>query len=64
MASIRARKDSGLLLIDFRYRGQRCREQTLLADTIANRARLKKLAERIERAISQGRLRLRGIFPR
>lgn len=33
MASVRARKDTGLLLIDFRYRGERCREQTLLADT-------------------------------
>lgn len=63
MASIRARKDSGLLLIDFRFRGQRCREQTLLADTVANRARLKKLAERIERAISQGNFVYAEFFP-
>jgi len=54
MASVRARKDTGLLLIDFRYRGERCREQTLLADTPGNRERLQKLADRIQRAIGQG----------
>ena len=36
MASIRCRKESGMLMLDFRYRGKRCREQTLLPDTPAN----------------------------
>ena len=63
MASIRARKDSGLLLIDFRYQGQRYREQTLLADTPANRSRLTKLSERIERAIRAGEFVFADYFP-
>ena len=42
MASIRVRKETGLLFFDFRFRGQRCREQTMLQDTPANRKRLEK----------------------
>ncbi|MBX3701917.1 MAG: site-specific integrase, partial [Dokdonella sp.] len=63
MASVRARKDTGLLLIDFRYRGERCREQTLLADTPGNRERLQKLADRIQRAIGQGVFVYADFFP-
>lgn len=63
MASVRARKDNGLLLIDFRYRGERCREQTLLPDTAANRTRLESLAARIERAINSGAFRYADYFP-
>ncbi len=37
MANVRCRKDTGLLLLDFRYMGQRCREQTSLPDTPTNR---------------------------
>ena len=39
MASIRARKDNGMLFLDFRYQDVRCREQTALTDTAANRKR-------------------------
>lgn len=63
MASIRSRKDSGLLLIDFRYQGERCREQTLLPDTGANRARLEKLAARIDRALRGGTFCYEDFFP-
>lgn len=63
MASIRPRKDTGQLLIDFRYRGERCREQTLLPDTPVNRARLTKLAARIERAIRSGEFVYGDFFP-
>lgn len=63
MASIRTRKDSGCLLLDFRFQGTRYREQTLLLDTPANRARLEKLGQRIERAISQGVFRFADFFP-
>ena len=35
MGSINVR--SGCLYVDFRYQGKRCREQTLLTDTPANR---------------------------
>ncbi|QID17343.1 DUF3596 domain-containing protein [Nitrogeniibacter mangrovi] len=40
MGSIRKRADNGKLFLDFRYRGKRCREQTDLDDTSANRKRL------------------------
>lgn len=63
MASIRTRKDSGCLLLDFRFQGVRYREQTLLLDTPANRARLEKLGQRIDRAISQGVFRFADFFP-
>ncbi len=49
MASIRARKDNGLLFFDFRYQGKRYREQTLLPDTKANR---KKMAEILDGIIT------------
>jgi integrase len=54
MASIRARADSGKLFFDFRFQGTRCREQTLLDDTPANRRRLEKVLQRIELEIHQG----------
>ncbi len=63
MASVFCRKDTGLLLLDFRWQGQRCREHTLLPNTPANRARLESLAKRIERAIQQGTFRYADFFP-
>ncbi|EAS63280.1 phage integrase [Photobacterium leiognathi lrivu.4.1] len=52
MASINTR--NGKLVIDFRYRGLRCREQTQLADTPHNRKRLTLLANKIEAEITLG----------
>lgn len=63
MAKVNVRKESGCLYLDFRYRGVRCREQTLLADTQANRARLEKLGDKIERAIRDGRFAYADFFP-
>jgi integrase len=63
MASIRCRKDTGLLFLDFRYGGKRCREHTLLTDTPVNRTRLQKLADKIERAINQGTFVYAEFFP-
>lgn len=63
MANVICRKDTGLLLLDFRYLGQRCREQTRLPDTTANRARLGKLADRITKAIGQGTFVYADYFP-
>ncbi len=54
MGSIRHRNDTGLLFVDFRFQGQRCREQTALPDTPANRKRLGKVLTKIEEEISQG----------
>ena len=63
MAKVFCRKDTGLLLLDFRWQGQRCREHTLLPDTPANRARLDALARRIERAIQKGTFCYADFFP-
>jgi integrase len=50
MGSIRARSDSGLLFVDFRFRGERCREQTALPDNAGNRKRLDcKAVSEVER---------------
>ncbi len=54
MGSIRRRSESGLLFLDFKYLGQRLREQTALPDTELNRKRLQKALERIEGEIALG----------
>lgn len=63
MANVRARPESGCLFLDFRYRGARCREQTTLADTPANRRTLESLANRIKREIAKGSFDYRAFFP-
>ena len=63
MASIRSRTDNGMLFIDFYLQGKRCREQTLLANTAANRKRLEKLLAKIEEAIGLGAFAYRDFFP-
>lgn len=63
MASIRVRKETGLLFFDFRFRGQRCREQTMLQDTPANRKRLEKALAKIEAEIATGSFDYGATFP-
>ena len=63
MGSVRERKESGLLFFDFRYRGLRCREQTLLEATAANRKRAQKLLDRIEQEIFEGTFEYARYFP-
>src|SRR5690554_2256379 len=63
MASIRSRKDTNSLFFDFRYRGVRCREQTLLKDTVANRRKLQSVLNRIEKEINEGSFNYRNFFP-
>tara|TARA_R110001583_G_C5568195_1_gene401799 strand:+ start:127 stop:753 length:627 start_codon:yes stop_codon:yes gene_type:complete len=63
MGSIRARKDIGNLLFDFRFKGIRCREQTLLADTSTNRKKLEAVLKRIEADITLGTFDYRRYFP-
>lgn len=63
MGSVRPRAETGKLFIDFRYQGQRCREQTLLDDTAANRRRLEKLLDKIESDISIGIFDYAKTFP-
>jgi len=66
MGSIRVRhtKDGdGHLVIDFRYQGIRCREQTLLVDTSSNRDRLQKVLDKIEREIADRTFVYAKYFP-
>lgn len=63
MGSVRARRENGLLFLDFRYQGQRCREQTMLTDTPANRKRLEKALQAIEQEIVAGTFDYEQRFP-
>lgn len=63
MGSVRKREDSGLLFIDFRHKGIRCREQTALADNAANRKKVQKLLDRIEAEIRAGTFNYSRFFP-
>lgn len=62
MAKVRA-SDGGKLFLDFRYRGSRCREYTALDDTPANVRKLQKMADKIEREISDGSFNYAQTFP-
>lgn len=62
MASIRAR--NGKLVVDFQYMGQRCREQTVLKDTPANRRKLLQAMEKIEAEITLGTFDYGKYFPK
>ena len=54
MASIRTRKGSKFLIVDFVFMGQRCRETTNLLDTPANRKKLEKIIRKMEAEITLG----------
>lgn len=63
MGSIRCRTSNDQLFIDFRFRNERCREQTALPDTSPNRKRLQKLLDKIDAEISAGTFEYRRYFP-
>jgi integrase len=63
MSKINSRKETGLLYFDFRYQGVRCREQTTLRDTNANRRKMEKVLERIELEIVAGTFDYTKFFP-
>ncbi|RDI98951.1 DUF3596 domain-containing protein [Dyella solisilvae] len=63
MAKVRARPDTGMLYLDFFYRGVRCREQTALKDTAENRRRVQALLKHIEKDIAQGSFDYAATFP-
>ena len=63
MGSVRARSGSGRLFLDFRYQGVRCREQTLLPDTKANRKKVEQLLRHIEQQIVDGTFDYARTFP-
>lgn len=61
MPSVRSRENK--LFFDFRYRGERCREQTKLPDTPANRRRVQKALDKIEQAKASNTFRYSDFFP-
>lgn len=63
MAKVTARKETGKLVIDFTYRGVRCREQTALIDTPQNRKRAGAVVQRIKTAIVDGSFDYAEFFP-
>ena len=63
MAKVTVRKETGKLVIDFTYRGVRCREQTALADTVANRKRAEVALKRLREAIASGTFLYADFFP-
>ena len=63
MGSVRTLASRGTLFLDFRYRGQRCREYTALTDSPANRKRLQKVMDKIEAEIASGTFDYQATFP-
>ncbi|HCF7642453.1 TPA: DUF3596 domain-containing protein, partial [Pseudomonas aeruginosa] len=63
MGKVRARADNEKLFFDFTYLDKRCREQTTLPDTPANRKKLEKILERIEAEITLGSFDYATYFP-
>ncbi len=63
MAKVTVRKETGKLVIDFTYRGVRCREQTALPDTTVNRKRVQSVIERIKKAQLEGTFKYADYFP-
>ena len=63
MAKVTVRKETGKLVIDFTYRGVRCREQTALPDTPQSRKRVQTVIERIKKAQQDGTFAYRDYFP-
>ncbi|MEJ1379029.1 MAG: DUF3596 domain-containing protein [Candidatus Sedimenticola sp. (ex Thyasira tokunagai)] len=63
MGSIRVRTQTGKLFFDFRFSGKRCREQTALDDTPANRKKLLGIMERIDAEIVLGSFEYGRYFP-
>ena len=63
MASIRVREATQKLFFDFQFRGKRCREQTALDNTPANRKKLEAILKRIEAEITLGTFEYHKYFP-
>ena len=63
MGSIRTRNDKDVLFFDFYYCGVRCREQTTLPDTPANRKKLQAVLAKLEAEITLGTFEYERYFP-
>ena len=63
MAKVVTRKETGRLVIDFTYRGVRCREQTALLANPANLKRVQAVVDRLKKAQQDGTFVYREFFP-
>jgi integrase len=63
VAKVTVRKETGRLVLDFIFRGVRCREQTALVDTGQNRKRANVIIQRIKAAITDGSFEYSTFFP-
>ncbi len=63
MGSVSVRPENKKLFFDFRFQGKRCREQTTLDDTPANRKKMKQVLDRIEAEITLGQFDYGKYFP-
>ena len=63
MGSVRVRESTQKLFLDFQYCGQRCREQTALDNTPANRKKLESILKKIEAEITLGTFEYHRYFP-
>ncbi|WP_309045661.1 Arm DNA-binding domain-containing protein [Marinobacter sediminicola] len=63
MGKIVERPETGKLFFDFRYAGKRCREQTALDNTPANRKKLETILKRLEAEITLGSFEYHKYFP-
>jgi len=63
MAKVNVRKETGKLVIDFTYRGVRCREQTALSDNSANRKRAEVVLKKLREAMASGTFVYGEFFP-
>jgi integrase len=63
MGNVSVRKETGKLYFDFRYMGQRCREQTLLENAPENLRKMQTMMKRIEAEITLGSFEYARYFP-
>jgi integrase len=64
MAKVTVRKETGRLVIDFTYRGVRCREQTALDDSQVNRKRVQNVIDKIQESVKKGTFNYSEFFPK
>lgn len=63
MAKVTTRKETGKLVVDFTYRGVRCREQTALDENPANKKRVQAVVDALKRAQKAGTFQYADFFP-
>lgn len=63
MGKVRERKETGKLYLDFMFEGLRCREQTVLPNTAANRKKCEALLQKVEAKILLGEFEYAEFFP-